>query len=156
MMMKINGWLSKLQIPGFGMKVFSIVPTPFRLQGSDPSIVANVKPGRDLYFWMFVIELFLVIYLLILYTVMAEQSATPVNPLTASRFSGSMVLWVFIQMVFMVADRVVTYIYFFFVLFCHFKLLLCVRFFCETHINTYTHIQHTWTYIHTRAKKRHI
>ncbi|ETO24398.1 hypothetical protein RFI_12755, partial [Reticulomyxa filosa] len=85
--------------------IFELLPPEFRIQKHQSSILSEIKPGRDLYFYMFVVELLQVFYLLFLYNFMAEPSGNA--SFNTSRFSGDMVLWLFIQVLFLVFDRVV-------------------------------------------------
>ncbi|ETO19694.1 hypothetical protein RFI_17536, partial [Reticulomyxa filosa] len=84
--------------------VFELLPPEFRIQKSQTTILSDVKPGRDLYFYMFVIELLQVFYLLFLYNFMAEKAGSA--SFNTSRFNGEMVFWLFIQVLFLVGDRV--------------------------------------------------
>jgi len=70
--------------------------------------INEVKPGKDLYIWMFLVELLSAFYILVNYTKMASTSHGSVaSSLTTNLFSGSMVLTLFIQLGFIIVDRII-------------------------------------------------
>ena len=110
-MLKAHDVFSKLLPLRMRMSFFEVIPPSFRLFNDKHwhSISEEVKPGTDLYFWMFVLDLVLLVWCLLFYTLMAEprssQSAT--SGFASSRFSGGMVGILSVQILFMIADRIV-------------------------------------------------
>ena len=85
--------------------VFSVLTPEFRVELKQESILAHVKPGVDLYFWQFMVELVTIVYILLTYSAWAESSSAD-SGLSSSRLSGGMVGWLSLQMIFMVCDRI--------------------------------------------------
>lgn len=58
----------------------------------------KIKPGKDFYFVIFLIEVIVVIFILFGYSTMTTQGAgTLADSVSSSRFSGIMVLFLFLQ-----------------------------------------------------------
>eukprot|EP01084_Bolivina_argentea_P252927 424721_1 len=91
------------------MYFFELIPPSFRLLANSESICDEIKPGIDLYFWMFIIDIILLFWVLLFYSSMAEPKsvAAVTGSFSTSRFSGDMVYILFIQMMFMIFDRIV-------------------------------------------------
>eukprot|EP01083_Nonionella_stella_P231959 818714_1 len=88
---------------------FELIPPSFRLLNNSESICDEQKPGKDLYFKIFVVDMILLFWVLLFYQAMAEQQAISIDGVgfSTSRFSGNMVFILFIQICFMIMDRIV-------------------------------------------------
>ena len=71
-MYKFHSLIKKFLPYDLRLYIFELIPPSFRLINSSESICDEIKPGIDLYFWCFLIDIILLIWVLLFYTQMAE------------------------------------------------------------------------------------
>eukprot|EP00494_Astrolonche_serrata_P012388 UN12492 len=68
----------------------------------DHNILNELKPGQDYYSWILWTELTSMLYIFFFYEGMATKLQ---NTVLSSRYSGDMILWLVVQIIFLVCDR---------------------------------------------------